>query len=156
MKRVQGLSVRAVALAALLASSACAKHGAAAYAIPALSMQPAGSVEGYVDVPESALYAVSLRYGFASQEERRVAWEVAEKAPFDVAITLKTPAGGTAVDATFRSPGMTSFSARELEAELTRLELTPGRYKIVARSSNGSMPEDVSIKIAIAPAYVGK
>jgi len=157
MTRVQWFSsVPAAVLAALLALSSCARHGASAYAIPALSLQPTGNVEGYVEVPERALYAVSLRYEVASPEERRTAWKVAERAPFDVAITLKTPAGGTAVDATFESPRMTSFVEGELEAELTRLELTPGRYEIVARSLNGSLPKDVPIKIAVAPAYVGK
>ncbi|BCT93679.1 hypothetical protein LYSHEL_27060 [Lysobacter helvus] len=150
----------AVMLVALLPLFGCARHEADSNAIAAFALHPAGSIEGLADVPEQGLYAISLRYEFATPEARQAAWEVASSlrggASFDVAVTLKTPVGGTAVDATFKCPRLTSWSEHELEAELTRLELTPGRYEVVARIRNGPSPMGVPIKIAIAPAYVGK
>ena len=147
--------MRAALLVFALCAAGCMREPANAF-----TLTPGGNLKADARIVEQGMYAVSLRYPFANDAARRVAWEAAharrDGAPFDVALTVTSPEGRVLIDRTIASPKLTSFSSTFLDAELVRLPMQPGRYVVAARTFNGTLPAEVPLQVSVAPAYQGK
>lgn len=114
-------------------------------------------------VKRANLYAINLKYGFATPSARKSAWRFAGGkefgAPFDIEVKI-TPHPANEVQDTLntvmQSPKLSSWGGDGLYAKLAEVNLSPGLYTLRVSIPNYSIPEDITLSAEVAVPYKGK
>lgn len=175
----RALGHRALLLSTLV-TGACADNGAGGRVPVLVDWALDGSQPSLVvpfEVTEHRMYAIQLRYPFqeGDREGRALLWERVgggrenpltrdwEKpgAPVTVHLQVWRQAadGGRELmmESRIVNPKLSSWGAGQLNAELLRLDLSPGRYAVQASTAQAAPAlAGVAVKLAVTRAYVGK
>jgi hypothetical protein len=136
-------------------------------------VETAGSrISSTFDIVKTDCYSIELQY-FCDRNLRDDVWKkvggsvkdesgkwVEPGAPIIIQIRLVQENGATdsvKVDKEFVAPKLSSWSDCVLDAELTYLQLAPGRYIIIAESlKNAPELKEIRTELHIVKAYLGK
>lgn len=122
-----------------------------------------GVIEQEFMVKKANLYAINLKYGFATPSARKSAWNFSggteAGAPFNVEVNV-TPHSANKVhdtlNAVIQSPKLSSWGGDGLYAKLAEVDLSPGLYTLQVSIPSYSIPQDFTLAAQVVVPYKGK
>ncbi|MBF6023307.1 DUF5625 family protein [Lysobacter niastensis] len=160
-----GRAARVMAIAGLVAIGACTSGTPVPPLEQPIELKPGHRAHGRFAVREQDIYSIELLYPFDGQAQRSRAWTLAGGG--------KSPGAEATVRVTINEirengsrllrhrdvprPVLTSWGARALHAELTRLPLSPGLYTYDIRVLDASPQlREIPARVIVREAYRGK
>ena len=165
------ITIGAVSIGILvLTATLCTSGRSPTYSVPLDITGPKSTTELEVRVSHSDVYTIALNYPYIDSPGRAKAWTLAggatlkgnswqeSGAPFAFQIRVYEILSGVEVlNKQIDHPGLTSWGAEWLSAELVRTHLVKGRYRVLVDRS-GSLAEEPqeALQLQFSKAYQGK